>query len=420
MGRSRDFLERRGSAVRFEQPLQYLPFAMHVYLDHNSTTWIDADAARAVEDALRAHYGNPASQHGPGRLARQKLAEYREQLAAILGANRSPRSARVVFTSGGTEANNLAILGTVGRPPASIVVSAMEHPSVTRVADQLRRTGFDVRTLPTGSDGVAEVERLSDLIDSTTRLVCLMLAHNETGVLQPVRRAAEICAAAGVPLHCDAAQAAGKVSVDFSGLGVASLALGAHKFNGPRGIGALLIAPDRAVQPMLWGGAQQHGLRPGTEDVALVAGMCAALANWQEQGEVRRRRMTELRDRFERRLLATVSDAAIIGRDSPRLSQTSLLVFPGLNRQALFLAADLAGIAISMGSACASGSSEPSPTLQSMGLESSWIESAVRVSFGYQTSADELDFAADTLAKISQNLREKLAVSRDPRPSRRG
>lgn len=392
--------------------------SMEVYLDYNSTAPLDPAARQATVEALQADFANPASQHSPGRRARQKLAELRERLAMRLGSVQSPAS-RVIFTSGGTEANNLALFGLTGQASGSIVTSALEHPSVARAAKQLQGLGVEVRNWPVHSDGTVAVDRLPSLIDESTQLVCLILAHNETGVVQPVRRAVEICAAAKVPLHCDAAQGVGKCPVDFDALGVSSLSLGAHKFNGPRGIGALLVRSDVSLRPILHGGAQQFSLRPGTEDVALVAGMLAALDQWHAQGDDRRRTMLMLRNRFEQRLADKAPEAVVIGRDSARLPQTILVAFPGLDRQALFMAADLAGVAISIGSACASGSSEPSAALAAMGLDAPLRESAVRISFGFQTRADELDFAADELAKIAQNLREKSGSSGAPRPSRR-
>ncbi len=391
---------------------------MEVYLDSNSTSTLDPAAAADMVEALRAGYANPASQHGPGRRARQVLANVREQLASLLGATIGPRSDRLILTSGGTEANNLALFGLAGKPPGSIVISSIEHPSVAQSAAKLQTLGFQIRRLPVNSAGIVRVDQLAECIDASTRMVCVMLANNETGVLQPVEQVVEICRRAGVWVHSDAVQAVGKVPVNFAELGVSSMSLGAHKFNGPRGIGALLIQPDLPLKQILFGGAQQLALRPGTEDVALAMGMRTALAEWQMHGAQRRDSMMKLRDRFEQRLLALVRDAVIIGRESIRLPQTCLVSFPGVDRQALFMAADLQGIAISTGSACASGSSEPSPTAQAMGMAEPVVAGAVRISFGFQTTQVELDFAADQIAQVVQHLRQKPALSRAARPSR--
>lgn len=391
-----------------------------VYLDHNSTTILDPEVARELAEALRAGYANPASQHGPGREARRALAAARERIMGMLGANVGVGGDRLVFTSGGTEANNLAVFGLCGRPPASILISSIEHPSIVRSAAKLQALGFELRRIPVNTAGVIDLNRLAGLIDGTTRLVCLMLANNETGVIQPVQQAAEICRRAGVWLHTDAVQAIGKTEVDFGQLGVSSLALGAHKFNGPRGIGALLLRPEIPLAPILFGGSQQFSLRPGTEDVALAIGLCAALAQWQAHGEARRTKMLGLREGFESRLQREVPDTVIVGQGSPRLPQTCQVAFPGINRQSLFMAADLQGLALSTGSACASGSSEPSPTLSAMGLSEAIVEGAVRVSFGFQTTEFELEFAADQIVQIVRNFREKTARTEKSRPSRLG
>jgi cysteine desulfurase len=389
-----------------------------VYLDHNSTTLSDPEVVRAMTAAWQAGYANPASQHGPGRRARQALAEARERIARSLHASLGPGGDRLVLTSGGTEANNLAIFGLCGQPPASLVFSSLEHPSVARCGDALRARGFEVRRWPVSETGVAQIEQLPRLLDRSTRLVCLMLANNETGVIQPVQQAAEICRRAGTWLHTDAVQAAGKIPVNFRELNVASLALAAHKFNGPRGIGGLLIRGDVPLASHMFGGGQQLSLRPGTEDVALAVGMAVALERWDADGEARRESMRALQIRLESSLTESIEHVIVIGRDSPRLPQTSQIAFPGANRQAIFLAADVQGLAISTGSACASGSSDPSPTLLAMGLPSDVVESSVRLSWGFQTSASELDFAAERIAKIVRNLREKRGSFALSRPSR--
>ena len=211
---------------------------MEVYLDSNSTSTLDPAAATDMGEALCAGYANPASQHGPGRRARQALATVRDQLASLLGATIGLGSDRLILTSGGTEANNLALFGLARQPPGSIVISAIEHPSVSRSAAKLQTLGFEIRRLPVNSAGIVQVDRLNDLIDSSTRIVCVMLANNETGVIQPLTEVVEICRRAGVWVHTDAVQAIGKIPVHFAELGVSSMSLGAHKFNGPRGIGA--------------------------------------------------------------------------------------------------------------------------------------------------------------------------------------
>jgi cysteine desulfurase len=393
-----------------------------IYLDHNATTPIDPRAARAMARCRRAAFGNPASQHGFAARARRALEEARKSVARIVGARGGPRGGRVVFTSGGTEANNLAILGLAAADkPRRIVISAVEHPSVAGPAEELARRGWQldrIRVLPEGSIDLAH---LSALLAEPPALVSIMLGNNETGVLQPVRQAAQMCRAAGTLIHCDAVQAVGKIAVDFSELGVDALTLSAHKFHGPRGVGALIVRHGVEPSPLLFGGFQQDGLRPGSEPVELAVGLAAALEAWERHARARLRRMSRLRDRLEALLLAECPGAVIVGVSAPRLPHTTSVAFPGLDRQALLMALDQAGVACSTGSACASGSSEPSPVLLAMGCPSEVVQGALRLSLGASTKAREVDEAARRIAGVfraqkAQGERRKRG-SPAPRPA---
>jgi cysteine desulfurase len=381
-----------------------------IYLDHNATTPLLPE----VMDAMRACWAepqlNPASQHSFGRRARRVLEDAREHIAELLGAVTTGTSPdRVVVTSGGTEANNLAIRGLararkVGTAAGHLVISAIEHPSITVLADVMERRGWQVDRLGVDARGVVRSEELRRLLRPETRLVAAMLGQNETGVLQPVGELTAICAEHAVPLHTDAAQVVGKLPVNFRALGAATMTIAAHKFHGPLGIGALLVRHDIELQPQLFGGFQQAGLRPGTEPVALVVGMCRALELWHAERDDRQRRMRELRDRFEQRITAGWPAARIIGAGAERLPHTSLIAFVGLDRQALFMALDQAGVACSAGSACASGSSEPSPALMAMGLAAAVFNSALRFSLGATTSVAEVDEAARRILYCCNDL----------------
>ncbi len=358
-----------------------------IYLDHNSTTPLAPEAASAMAPWQTANFGNPASQHGVGRRARQALEDARAEIGRILGAHLSGRQPdRVIFTSGGTEANNLALFGISGcfEPrvePAEVIISPVEHPSVKAPADALRRHGWRVPTLPVSVDGVVDAAALDRLLTERTRLVSVMLANNETGVLQPVGEMAKQCRARGVSIHTDAAQMAGKLPLDFQSLGVDAMTVAAHKFHGPLGIGALIVRHELRLVPQMLGGVQQEGYRGGTEPAALTVGMHAALAAWEQKKDARIHQMTALRDRFEAQLAARCDgELVIIGKDAARLPHTSNVAFLGLDRQALVMALDLAGVACSTGSACASGSSEPSPVLIAMGCGAGVVSSAVRFS----------------------------------------
>ncbi len=405
----------------------------HIYLDHNSTTPTRPEVVEAMARCYAAGYANPASQHQPGQQARRVLEDARQRVAEVLGANLNClKPDRLVFTSGGTEANNLAIFGIVqagSQACGQVIVSAIEHASVLEAAEHLLELGWRLDTLGVDGQGVVQADALKALlaIDSTEnesstlrvplaggtrsvpgsltpRLVSVMLANHETGVLQPIEQLAAVCRSAGVHLHTDAVAAAGKIPIDFRGLGVAALTVAAHKFQGPLGIGALIARHDVAVAPMLFGGHQQEGLRPGTESVALAIGMQTALELWQKEQDEHGRRLTALRDRFESELIAGRPGLIVHGQRAARLPQTSNIAFPGLDGQILLLALDMAGVACSVGAACASGSTELSPTLRAMGLPNAIVASSLRFSFGATTTEAEIDEAVGRILRVCREL----------------
>jgi cysteine desulfurase len=399
-----------------------------VYLDHNATTPLDDRVAQAMLQVWQAGPANPSSQHTFGRQARRRLEAARESIAQMLGADTTGRQPdRVIFTSGGTEANNLALFGLLfgflglssgdrsgsaaeraNKPasseplgPPEIIISAIEHPSILSAAGRLRQRGVVVHLVPPDRQGVVRPQAVAGLLNPRTRLVSVMLANNETGVLQPVAEIAGICksfpAPAPIVVHTDAVQAVGKHRVHFRELGVDAMTVAPHKFGGPLGIGALVVKAEALPQPLLFGGFQQGGLRPGTESVALAVGFAEALRLAVEELPQRTERMRQLRDRLEEGLAAAVADCLILGREVPRLPNTTCVAFPGVDRQALVMALDLDGVACSTGSACASGSSEPSPVLLAMGLDRTLVEGAIRLSLGHRTTPDELDWALERI-----------------------
>jgi cysteine desulfurase len=398
-----------------------------IYLDHNATTPVLPEVVEAMRECYAAPHLNPASQHEFGRRARRVLEDARERIGELVGANMSGRDAdRVLFTSGGTEANNLAVLGLAGAGRFSspgnsgralgatrnhdaphLIISAIEHPSITAVADHLAACGWAVDRIGVDERGVLRATDLTALIRPETRLVAAMLANNETGVIQPIKELSTICVERGTPLHTDTAQIVGKLPVNFRELRVATMSFAAHKFHGPLGIGALIVRHDVELAPQLFGGFQQGGLRPGTESVALAMGMSRALELWHSESEQRIVRLTKLRDEFERDICAGWPAAVVIGSDAYRLPHTSNIAFVGLDRQALFVAFDQAGVACSTGSACASGSSEPSPTHLAMDLKPAVIGGALRFSFGATTTAGELEDATRRILKICNDLGSK-------------
>lgn len=386
---------------------------MHIYLDHNATTPMLPEVAGAVRDASLRYGANPGSQHEPGRQARRALEAARTRVGELLGARMTGMDAdRVIFTSGGTEAANLVIFGLLGGPNTAmagprrqLLTSAIEHPCILEAAAQL--SNCDVEKTPVSRDGVVDVLQLERSLRPDTQLVSLMLANNETGVLQPVEQVAQLCAQRGVPLHTDAAQAVGKIPVDFTSLGVSALSCAAHKFHGPLGIGALVLKHNLTPRPQMFGGHQQAGIRPGTEMVALAVGLCTALECWHRTADETLDRVRRLRDEFEQSLTHELPYVEVIGRSAPRLPNTSNLAFVGIDRQALLMALDQEDIACSSGSACASGSSEASPVLLAMGLEKPLLEGSLRLSLGSTTTRAEIEEACRRILKICKRLRRE-------------
>jgi cysteine desulfurase len=390
--------------------------AAPIYLDHNSTTSIDPRVVEAMVRAWRDVGANPASQHGPGRKARRMLEDAREGIAELLGAKTGGMDAdQLIFTSGGTEANNLALVGLTTilagtkpgpgeqrEKPAILCISPIEHPSITAAVAELRRRGCEVRMLPVNSNGLVHIGGQECL----PHVVSVMLANNETGVIQPVADIAKEFRERGALIHSDAVQAVGKIPVNFAALGVDAMTAAPHKFHGPVGIGVLVVRHGIKLGPQLVGGFQQAGIRPGTENVALAVGFHKALELAMCELDERVGRMLGLRDALEELLSGELQDIVVISKDADRrLPNTSCVAFPGLDRQALVMALDLAGVACSTGSACASGSSDPSPTLVAMGLPKPVIDGAIRLSLGAFTTAEEVAEAARRIIKTVKHLR---------------
>jgi cysteine desulfurase len=380
-----------------------------IYLDHAATTPIHHAVAVAMREVAERFPANPASQHHSGRETRRVLEAMRDRIGELLGAG--PKD-RVIFTSGGTESNNLALTGLhksgdgiAGPSIRHLIISPLEHPSISRTADHLAALGWQIDRLPVSSDGVVQVEALAGLLSPNTHLVSVMLASNETGVLQQVADLAAFCRAHRVLIHTDATQVVGKLPVDFTALGVDALTCTAHKFHGPLGIGALVVREGVEISPLLYGGFQQAALRPGTESAPLAVGMRVSLDAWHPLVEQHREQMTALRDSLESQILVGDRRAVVIGATATRLPHIANIAFCGLDRQALMMALDLAGVACSTGSACASGSSEPSPALVAMGLPDEQISGSIRFSLGATTTRVDIDEATRRILSVVNRLR---------------
>jgi cysteine desulfurase len=348
-----------------------------LYLDHNATAPVRPEAAAAMVEAL-AHVGNPSSVHAFGRAARKRVEDARERVAGLIGA--APGT--IVFTGGGTEANALALAGA-GR--ARILASAIEHDSVLANAAAIDP---ESPRIPVTRDGVVDLDALDRMLRSAGAgvLVSLMLANNETGVIQPVAAAAQRAHAAGALVHCDAIQAAGKIPVDVRALGVDLLSVSAHKLGGPQGVGALYVAESVAPSALWRGGGQERGRRAGTENVPGIAGFGAAAAA-ALRDRAAYARLSTLRDGLEQAISARSNRAWIAGAGAPRLPNTSCIVLPGVKSETQVMALDLAGIAVSAGAACSSGKVRPSHVMTAMGASAEEAAAAIRVSLGW-TSAD--------------------------------
>ncbi len=392
-----------------------------IYLDHNATSPPWPEVLEAMTACAAKGLANPASQHAAGRAARAVLEAARDEIASYLGADLSGRPAdRLILTSGATEANNLVLRGLIGDPPGGLIVSAVEHPSVAAVADELERRGHWVARLGVSSLGCVDPAELDSLLHQQrggVRLVSIVAADSETGVLQPLADLAEVCHRHDVPLHTDATQAVGKLPFDFRQLGLAALSFSGHKFQGPAGCGGLLLRADLHPRPLALGGFQQSGIRPGTESPVLAVGLARALARWQSDRDRLAGALASQRNRLESALAAGFPGLIVHGRQVARVPQTSNMAFPGLDRQALHMALDLAGVAAATGTACASGSSEPSPILRAWGLAEPIVGASLRFSLGPGTTPEEIDSAAATILAAAGRLLARRQPTSDRQSS---
>lgn len=386
--------------VAWAPPCRWLLFLMDpIYLDNNASTPLLPAVWEAMLPYFVSFPGNPASSHHAGRKARQALDDARDRVAHLLDAHPD----EVLFTSGATEANNLALFGLCSEP-GHIVTSPLEHPCVAEPVQQLVKQGFTHGTLLVTGQGSAVME--GEFLRPNTRLVALMLANHETGAIQPVEQfVAHVAGRA--PFHCDAAAAAGKMALSFRQLNVSTLTLSAHKFHGPKGIGALLVQRQTKLHPLFWGGHQQRGLRPGTEAVPLAVGMATALELALRDLDANRRNVRELRLHFLTALRAKAAPVILNGPEEGGIPHTLNLSFPGCQADILLINLDVTGVACSTGSACSSGSLLPSPVLRAMGVADEILHSALRFSFSSLLSVAAVEEAAQRIAFAVNKLRRR-------------
>ncbi len=377
-----------------------------VYFDNNATTPVLPEVLDAMRPYFSDHFGNASSIHHHGQETRAAVENARESVAALVNA----RSSEIVFTSGGTEGDNLGVFGLV-KNGDHVITSSIEHHAVLNAAKHLESEGIEVSYVPVDHRGLINPDDIKAALKPNTRLISVMMANNETGVLQPVEAIGKIAAEADVYFHTDAVQAAGKVAINVNGIGCDLLTISGHKMHAPQGVGAVYVRKGTILQPMLHGGRHERSRRAGTENVpGIVAlGKAAELARLGlANGEVAR--IAALRDRLERTLLAEIDIAGVNGADAPRVPNTTNIHFDHIEGEALIIALDLKGLAVSTGAACSSGAIEPSHVLLAMGLRPDQARASIRFSLGKQNTEDEVDFALSLVPATVAKLRELSPV----------
>jgi len=383
-----------------------------IYFDNGATTPVLPEVFEAMRPYFSQQFGNASSIHHHGQETRAAVERARELVAALLGC----RTGELVFTSGGTEADNLAIFGIVG-PGDHLITSAVEHHAVLNACKHLEAEGCEVTYVPVDGRGVVDPQTLRRALRPATKLITIMMANNETGVLQSVKEIGAIAAEADVFFHTDAVQAVGKVPIDVNQIDCDLLAISGHKLHAPQGVGALYVRKGTALQPMLYGGRHERSRRAGTENVPGIVGLGRA-AELARQKLKRGDELAPMRDRLER-LVSQIEYAGVNGAGTPRVPQTSSMHFDGIDGEALVIALDLKGLAISTGAACSSGAIEPSHVLLAMGMSHDQARASVRFSLGQQNTMEEVEVAAGLVAETVARLRE-LSPREVARAVRRG
>ena len=388
---------------------------MRIYLDHNATTPVDPQVAAAMMSALCDHFGNASSVHTFGQAAKSCVDDARAAVATLVGG----RAQEIVFTSGGTESDNLAIRGVAeALEPTKrrhLIASAIEHEAVLNTLKALAKRGWQTSLLPVGRTGILDPAALEATITDDTALVSIMHANNEIGTVQPIAKLADIAHCSGAVFHTDAVQSIGKIPVAVEALDVDLLSLSAHKFNGPKGVGAIWIRRGSRLVATSTGGRQERNRRAGTENVAGIVGLGRAAQLVVEKLDGERRRVAPLRDRLEAGILANVPGTVVNGDVDNRVANTSNISFDRVEAESLLIALDLEGIAISTGSACSSGTLEPSHVLRAMGFSPHRTQNSLRFSLGMGNTAKEVDHVVAVLPRVAEKLR---SLSRSGRPVR--
>ncbi len=376
---------------------------MHrVYLDNNATTPLLPEVFEAMRPYFLEKFGNASSIHQQGQQARAAVEQARERVGELLNC----RPAEIVFTSGGTESDNLALFG-MAKPGDHIITSVIEHHAVLNTCKRLEESGCTVTYLPVDGRALVDPDDVRRALRPETKLISIMLANNETGVVQPIAKIGKIAAEADVYFHTDAVQAAGKLPLDVKQIACDLLTISAHKIHGPQGIGALFVRKGTLLQPLLYGGRHERSRRAGTENLPGIVGLGKAAEIAQRgfnDGSVQR--MAELRDRLQTAILGAVEQVGVNSDGAPRVPNTTNLYFDCIEGEAMVIALDLKGLSVSTGAACSSGAIEPSHVLTAMGLSADRARASIRFSLGKQTTAEDIDFAAALVPQVVARLRE--------------
>ena len=375
-----------------------------IYLDYAATAPVLPEVLEAMIPFFVSCYGNPSGIHGTGREARKAVEQARRETAEVLGAE----SREILFTSGGSESDNLAIQGTahaLREKGKHLITSRIEHPAVLNACRRLEEEGFRVTYLAPDRTGRISPESVREAMEPDTILVSIMTANNEIGTIQPAAEIGAVCREKGILFHTDAVQAVGLLPVRAERLNADLISLSAHKFHGPKGVGALYVRKGTRLDALICGGSQERGLRAGTENVPGIVGLGKAIRIAEAEREENAGRIRELRDTLEKRILQAVPDAVVNGDPELRLPNNCHLSFPGVESEALLLRLDLAGIAASGGSACTSGSTEPSHVLKAIGLEDEYIRGSIRLTLGRETTREDTEKTAQVLPEIVRDLR---------------
>jgi len=389
----------------------------NVYLDHNATTPVRPEVFEAVKPVLTEHWGNPSSLHWAGRQAREYFDDARGKVADFLGAG----PGEIVFTSCGSESDNLAIKGIVAKHASRgrhIITTSVEHPAVLEVCRYLEKLGHPVTYLPVDEQGMIDLDEYRKAFREDTVLVTAMMVNNETGVLFPIKEMAAIANERRVFFHTDAVQAAGKLPLDVGDLNVDLLSISGHKIYAPKGVGALYVRGGIKLESLIHGGGQEDGRRAGTENVAGAVALGAACELAASELTETSERMRKLRDKLEKGIMTGIEDVRLNGHPGHRSPNTLSVSFGSVEGEAVLLSLDMEGVAVSSGSACATGSEEPSHVMKAMGFDYERMRGAVRFSLGKDTTEEEIDYVLDVLPRVVERLRSFSPLYRDKKSAR--